>query len=71
MQQSEFARELSALLNRYNFDTVCDTPDFVLAEYIVGHLAGLTNLVRGRDKFLGRQSGNEQLGNRRRKAPRT
>lgn len=61
MQQSEFARELSALLNRYNFDTVCDTPDFILAEHIVGHLAELTKLVRSRDKWLERSTAAHQI----------
>jgi hypothetical protein len=29
-----FLRELTSLLNRYSIDNECDTPDFILAEYL-------------------------------------
>lgn len=39
----EFREELSALLNKYNIDTITNTPDFILARYVVGVLAALND----------------------------
>lgn len=30
----KFKNELTNLLNRYGYDTACDTPDHILADYI-------------------------------------
>lgn len=30
----KFKEELTNLLNRYGYDTACDTPDYILADYI-------------------------------------
>lgn len=30
----KFKEELTNLLNRYGYDTTCDTPDYILADYI-------------------------------------
>lgn len=30
----EFKKELTSLLNRYGYDTACETPDHILADYI-------------------------------------
>lgn len=32
-------KELSELINRHGFDTFCNAPDFILAEYVVNCLA--------------------------------
>lgn len=29
-----FKKELTALLNRYSWDSACETPDYILADYI-------------------------------------
>ena len=35
---NEFQQELSALLNKHSIDNDCNTPDFILAEYLVQQL---------------------------------
>lgn len=30
----KFKKELTSLLNRYGYDTVCEAPDYILADYI-------------------------------------
>lgn len=29
-----FKKELTSLLNRYEWDNACETPDFILADYV-------------------------------------
>jgi len=52
---AELKRELTSLLNKHNFDTYADTPDFVLAEYLTDCLLAFGNSVKNRDR-LGRGS---------------
>ena len=34
MSDENFKKELSSLLNRYSWDTACETPDYILADYV-------------------------------------
>lgn len=34
MIDEKFKKELTSLLNRYGYDTTCETPDYILADYI-------------------------------------
>lgn len=47
----EFKRELASLLNRYSIDNDCETPDFILADYITHHLDDIALLVETRIKW--------------------
>ena len=49
----EFTEELQALLNRHGADTVCNTPDYILAEYLTSCLELYENTVRSRDTWFG------------------
>jgi hypothetical protein len=46
---SKFQQELSSLLNRYSKENASDTPDFVLAEYLVHCLKAFDYAVRYRE----------------------
>lgn len=31
---SDFKKELTSLLNKYSWDKACETPDYILADYV-------------------------------------
>jgi len=48
-----FARELAALINRHNIESQSDTPDYVLADYLIDCLDAWARMSRTiRDKHL-------------------
>lgn len=48
MNRTEFRSELERLINRYNKESVSDTPDFILADYIISCLAAYDKAVTRR-----------------------
>jgi hypothetical protein len=49
----EFVRDLATLLNRHNIESQSNTPDYVLAEYLVGCLEAWSRMSRTiREKHL-------------------
>lgn len=46
--------EISNLLNKYSAENGSDTPDFILAEYLMGCLAAYDKAVQTREKWYGR-----------------
>jgi hypothetical protein len=44
-----FKKDVAALLNRHNFDTYSNTPDFILAEYLTDCLLSYGSSVKNRD----------------------
>jgi len=48
-----FEKELEALINRYSKENDSDTPDFILAEYLIGCLNGFNLAVLRRSKWYG------------------
>lgn len=48
-----FKEELRALLNRHSVENASDTPDFVLAEYLLDCLGVWETAVSRRDKWYG------------------
>jgi hypothetical protein len=56
------ASELSAVLNRYCAENDSDTPDFILAAYLLECLESFSRAVRQREAWYGRitTSGAEQ-----------
>lgn len=48
--QSLFEEKLAKLLTEHGFDTVCRTPNWILATAVVDFLAGVGMLVQKRDK---------------------
>lgn len=53
-RSGEFARELAGLLNRYSAENGSDTPDHVLADYLIRCLAAYDGAVRRRERWLDR-----------------
>ena len=50
-----FEQELSALINRFSKENDSNTPDFILAEYMLGALDAFTKAVVRREEWYGRE----------------
>ncbi len=48
-----FEEKLEGLINQCCIENESDTPDFILAEYILGCLDNYTKAVRTRDRWFG------------------
>ena len=55
---SEFQQELTKLINYYSQENSSDTPDFILAEYLVNCLNIFSKTVRQRDKWYHQEKEN-------------
>lgn len=51
---SKLSEEIQAAINRSNAENGSDTPDFILAEYLLGCLAAYDKAVTAREKWYGR-----------------
>lgn len=51
---TEFERELTSLLNCQCLENESNTPDFVLAKFLVDSLASFNNAIRRREAWYGR-----------------
>ena len=49
---TDLGKDLEALLNGHCVENASDTPDFVLAEYLLRCLAAYEKAVRQRDSFF-------------------
>lgn len=54
MEQPTFERELESLINRFSQENGSNTPDFLLAQYMVGCLKLWNEIVTAREKWYGR-----------------
>lgn len=52
-RHEEFRKELAAVLNKYSMENGSNTPDFLLADYLIGCLRGLDTAIRMRDNWYG------------------
>lgn len=48
-----FQKELGALLNRHSMENASDTPDFILADYLIGCLRLWNETTQSRDAWYG------------------
>ena len=55
-EKKVFAADVCDLINRHGYDTVCNVPDFILADYVVATLSALTN-AHNRTKERGKVPG--------------
>jgi hypothetical protein len=53
---SAFRKELESLINRHSMENGCNTPDFILARFLLDCLAAFESGVRSREKWYGVQS---------------
>lgn len=49
-----FVEDLEALINRYSMENGSDTPDFILADYLVGCLESFETAIKRRDRWYGK-----------------
>ena len=52
----EFRQELIVLLNRHSMENPSNTPDFILASYLLGCLAAFDTAVQQRETWYGRDA---------------
>jgi len=55
-QPSPFERELEALINRHSQENGSNTPDFILAAYLVSCLDAWNRSVQRRESWYGRKA---------------
>ena len=48
---SNFEKELSALINKYSQENLSNTPDFILAEYLNSCFTAFNKAVKARDRW--------------------
>lgn len=48
-------KDLESLLNRYSLENGSDTPDFILAEYLIQCLTAWNVAVKDRERWYGRR----------------
>ena len=53
-----FRIELETLLNRHSMENGSDTPDFILADFLMGCLKAFDSTMERREKWYGREVGN-------------
>ena len=54
-KHSELRNELSAVLNRFSMENGSNTPDFILADYLMACLAAFDATSRAREKWFGKE----------------
>jgi len=52
-KQEAFRKELAGLLNRHSMENGSNTPDYLLADYLIACLRGLDSAIRMRDGHYG------------------
>jgi hypothetical protein len=50
----DFEKELKQLINRYSVENESDTPDFILAQYVMLCLNAFNEASNAREKWYGR-----------------
>lgn len=55
--QADLKQELTSLLNRYSLENGSDTPDFILAQYLLRCLETFNHTIRAREQWHGRELG--------------
>ncbi len=53
MSKSKFKKQLSDLINRNSIENGSNTPDFMLAEYLVDCLKTCEKITKSREKWYG------------------
>ena len=62
MEESQFQKELAALINTYSKENDSDTPDFILARYLNAVLDNFNAAVMDREQWYGRITHVEDIG---------
>ncbi|MFA5750487.1 MAG: hypothetical protein WC895_04705, partial [Candidatus Shapirobacteria bacterium] len=59
-QRDRVAHELTELINRYSLDGGSDTPDSILAEYLVSCIEQFTDVIQARKRWLSGMLGGDE-----------
>lgn len=51
---NEFEKELTGLINRFSEENASNTPDFILAQYLIACLAAWNTGIQQRENWYGR-----------------
>jgi hypothetical protein len=54
---NKFREELEKLINSHNMENTSDTPDFILAEYLINCLVAFDEAAIARERWYGRKVG--------------
>lgn len=54
VENRDFEKELVRLLNRHSQENMSETPDYILATYLLGCFAAFNYAVRSREAWYGR-----------------
>ena len=54
-REDVFRRDLAALINRYSLEGLSNTPDFLLADYMIACLKVYSESVNKRENWYGRE----------------
>lgn len=60
MSKTSFERELAEVINRHSMENGSDTPDFLLAEYLLSCIESYNRAVRCRERWYGRKAKEEE-----------
>ena len=52
----KFEEELRAVINRHSIENASNTPDFILADYLLACLAAFTTATQQRETWYGRDA---------------
>jgi len=52
----EFAKALESVINGFSQENGSDTPDFILAQYLLGCLSAWNDAVKARERWYGREA---------------
>lgn len=51
----QFRKDIEKTINIHCIDNMCETPDFILADYVLTMLTTLSHTVADREKWFGRE----------------
>lgn len=54
MTSSELEREIESAINRHSAECSSNTPDFILAQFLIGCLAAFNSATQQREAWYGR-----------------
>lgn len=60
VEPATFKNELRGLINKYSKESGSDTPDFILASYVVEQLEVFDSVMRARENYYGRKMKDEE-----------
>ena len=59
---SDLQKEITAVLNRHSAENESDTPDFILAQYLMACLSAHSAATKERDRWYGHMSLSQKIG---------